>query len=100
MIYIMQRGDICVVEIEQPWSKWFLARIVEHEQDRNDNWQINKVQVVGEKFERDDASFGCCFRISDLDKHKAAQHLAIAQWGEIKGYDTLDAIKAAILAAC
>lgn len=98
MIYVMQRGDIVAVDaIINGFNAWFLARVVEHNQDANDNWEVSKLCIIGEPFDRDDNSFGKLYRISDKSKHDAATRLAIGQWGKLRPYVSLAALKQAIL---
>lgn len=93
----MKAFEVCTVKVTLPgaWPAWYLAHILECEDDGQGNWNVHKFQVVGEGFARD--SYDGLAVIREDEKQKAAQRLAKAQWGS-KAYSTKEQVRAAILA--
>lgn len=93
----LEQNHICVAKVTLPgnWPSWYLARIVEHEEDAQGNWSVDKFRIVGETFDRD--THDGLFVIRDKSKEEAAQKLAAEIWVP-KPYNSLDEVRAAIIA--
>lgn len=93
---MLKKNDICTVKVTLPgrWAQWYLARIETAEDDGEGNWSVDRFQVCGESFMRD--NYEGCYIINDEIKQKQALKLSATIWSP-REFKTLDDVRKAIL---